>query len=106
MSRICGSSPAGSLRNGSTRLAPGCLTISSSPVDPSGKRTVSRSRLMMRPVYWRAEDTRPGSAILWVCGEFDAVGAVLEHRPELHRRDRRLDLRRVADHHHLQRVGM
>src|SRR2546430_13993126 len=39
--RTCGSSPRGSLRKGTTALAPGCLIISSSPVDPSGNLTTS-----------------------------------------------------------------
>ena len=39
----------GEIQDAKTALAPGCRTISSSPTDPSGKRTVSTSRLMTRP---------------------------------------------------------
>ena len=47
--------------SGSTALAPGCRTISSEPVEPSGKRTSSTSSEMTRPVYARLLDTCPTS---------------------------------------------
>src|SRR6266566_6770093 len=53
MSSTVGSSPRGSEANGTTAAAPGCRTISSSPVEPSGKRTVSLSRSMTRPLWIR-----------------------------------------------------
>src|SRR6476661_9365173 len=49
---------------GTTALAPGCRIISSDPVDPSGKRTTSTSSEMIRPVYFRTEETRPGSSVM------------------------------------------
>src|SRR6267143_1617830 len=53
MSRTVGSSARGSEANGTTAAAPGCRITSSSPVEPSGKRTVSTSRFMTRPVWIR-----------------------------------------------------
>src|SRR3954469_9057466 len=43
--------------NGTTAEAPGWRIISNWPVDPLGNRTVSRSRLTMRPLYRRSEET-------------------------------------------------
>src|SRR5438093_581748 len=50
---MVGSLPRGSDANGTTAAAPGCRMISSWPVDPSGKRTVSMSRLITRPEWTR-----------------------------------------------------
>src|ERR1044071_4146088 len=50
--------PTGSSTKGTTAEAPGGRIISSSPTEPSGKRTVSRSRLRTRPVWRRREDRR------------------------------------------------
>src|SRR6266550_3394957 len=50
---MVGSGPCGSDANGTTAAAPGCRMISSWPVDPSGNRTVSMSRLITRPEWIR-----------------------------------------------------
>src|SRR5438445_3209184 len=73
---MVGSVAAGSESTGTTAAAPGCRTISSSPVEPSGKRTVSTSSVITRPLYTRIEPPsvleQPGDGDLDALGENEA----------------------------------
>src|SRR5687767_5966351 len=85
MRRIVGSGPRGSEANGTTAAAPGCRIISSSPVEPSGKRTVSTSRSITRPAWTR---------LLASC--INAPYSVLEQPGERHLESLRKQVARVA----------
>src|SRR5687768_7123739 len=58
MSTTRGSGAPGSSRKGRTAEAPGWRIISSVPVEPSGKRTVSMSRSRTLPEWTRREERR------------------------------------------------
>src|SRR5262245_2159851 len=60
-------------------LAPGWRTISSCPWDPSGNLTVSTSRLITRPWYFRSVEIRLIGANM---GRGPSPHKGLEHRPE------------------------
>ena len=61
MSTTSGSSSPALPATGRTAAAPEWRIISSSPVEPSGKRTVSRFRWTIRPLYTGRDSTQPGS---------------------------------------------
>jgi len=62
MSITCGSGPPGSPSTGRTALAPEWRTISSSPTEPSGKRTVSIPRSTTGPLCTGRRETIPAPA--------------------------------------------
>src|SRR5688500_7436264 len=90
-----GAAASGSSRKGSTAGAPGCRTITSLPVDPSGNRTVSTSRLMTRPECTRSVATGATAGLL---PRREAVRVEHGHRPEAERLDAGPDLGEGAHH--------
>src|SRR6185312_10907102 len=107
MSSTSGSVPDGSLRKGSTALAPGWRTISSVPVEPSGNRTVSTSRLMMRPVYSRVLLTFPAAVAPCVSpGDTLPLRVVFQYRAHVQLLQRCPNHGGIAHRHELQRIRM
>src|SRR5262245_53195652 len=74
---ICGSGPSGSLRSGRTAAAPEWRIISSCPVLPLGKRTVSMDRCTTLPSWISRLSSIPAS------NSDSDIGCMHLHRPQL-----------------------
>src|SRR6185369_10690776 len=79
-----GSAESGGSSSGTMALAPGWRTISSCPWEPSGNLTVSTSRLITRPRYFRSEEIK---LIQGNMGRVSGPHKGLEHRSEPDYRD-------------------